>query len=151
MKRKLLLASLLALALLLLKPPIPTAARERPPLASYTPAEWAWWCDATDTRCVLLPEASVPGSQTRFLVVAAGQRQTAYLSAFLGGGEVLWQGPVILDDTPWEGQLAAGEGARGLCAVSSDPAWTVCAVSPESRWTHDAPLYNTVLKGGQDE
>lgn len=151
MINRLLVISLLAV--MLFGTPLPNAvARERPPLVDYTPPAWTWWCDTAETRCVLLPQASALGEQTRFVVVAAGHRQAEYLTAFLGGGEVTWQGPVMLDaDTPWDGQLVAGNDARGLCLVSPDLAWTVCAVSPESLWPHDAPVYNSLFKGGPDE
>lgn len=138
------------LLLVLLLLPNAAFAQSRPPLVEYTPAEWSWWCGG-DT-CILLPQASGVGPQGRFMLVSPGQRTGDYLSAFMGGGEIIWQGgmvtPVVTPVNTWDAVLVTGNGARGLCAESTDQAWTVCAIS--SAWSADARVYNTVLKGGAE-
>jgi len=133
-----------ALALAVLLSAVGSAAQGALPFTGPAPKNFAWWCSAE--ACLLLPSDARPGSQARFFMVSAGNRVDALLIAWMGGGDVIWQGGVKASNLEWQAKLARGNGRRAF-AGSNGEAWTFAAVSPEGQWGQDAVVYNALLRG----
>ena len=124
----------------------PLAAATPPPVVNNALSGWEWWREG-DTF-ILLPLDAGPGPQARFvLVMPGGDQADAWLPAWFGGGEVVWQGELRAQDVAWAGRLAQGNGYRGLLARTADGMWSAALMSPVSQWHAHAPLYNALLKG----
>jgi hypothetical protein len=134
----------LALAVLLSAIGAAVSAQGALPFTAQAPQGFAWWCSAE--ACLLLPSDARPGSQARFFLVSAGNRVNALLIAWMGGGDVIWQGGIKASDLEWQAKLARGNGRRAF-AGSNGEAWTFAAVSPENQWGQDAIVYNALLRG----
>ncbi len=124
----------------------PVTAQSNIPFTGYTPANWSWWC--SENGCLLLPTDAASGAQARFFLVAQGDPSEAWLPAWLGGGEVTWQGAIKAGGQEWNARLAQGSGRRGLISVNRDRTWALAAIAPADQWAALAPLFNLVLKGG---
>ena len=138
---------LLVLVLAVLAPGVVRGA----PFTDYTPLGWAWWCDGARTRCILLPDDPMPGTQSRFMILARDEaRGRDWLIGWLadsGSAEITWAGEFRpAGGVTWHAQLAQNSSLRALIAASDG--WTLGAVS--DRWSQDAPRFNAVLRGDSD-
>lgn len=114
-----------------------------------TPSGWTWWCDEENTTCVMLPDGTA-GTQKRFLLVTKDVASVVDTKAgWFGGGEVAWDGAVETTTGAFEGQILTNGTARGLVGTSDQ--WAFAAIGLEDAWESTADVYNTVLRGGDNE
>jgi hypothetical protein len=119
------------------------------PFTNVTPAGFTWWKNGQSGTNILLASNAPLGVQSKFFIVEPGDKADSYLVAWMGGGEIVWQGGVKAGGLEWQAKLAKGGGRRGLIATSSDRQWTFAAIAPEGEWAQVAGFYNSILKGAK--
>jgi hypothetical protein len=113
-----------------------------------TPDGWQQWHSGDGQWSMWLPQETEAGEQDVFLVLSAGNHRDQWLSAWLGGAEIVWEDSLKAGGLVWPGVIADSGARRGLVAVSAGGGWTFGAIAPKDQWETYAGAFNAILKGG---